>query len=101
MILVELSNHQVTISSAQGVAPYLSAVNGGGSKLLANKIGCGAWETFTMETGKDESCAFKTSNGYYLTAGSAGKNEMTADAKEPFWFKLKKEKRYCTIEVPG
>lgn len=65
---------------------YLSAELGGGGLVIANRIGLGAWETFTIHKvngsgaiGNSDEIALQASNGQFLCAEYGGGAHVVAD----------------------
>ena len=67
----------VALRAANG--QFVSAENGGGGALDANRDVARAWETFTLETLADGRVHLRTSGGYYVTAENGGGGLVHAD----------------------
>ena len=70
-------NRQLHIQAANG--QYLSAEEGGGSIVIANRNQASEWETFTIITRDLGMISLKTSNGFFLSAEEGGGGRLTAD----------------------
>jgi hypothetical protein len=60
------------------VKVYLSALNGGGEKIYANKIYCNGWELFELKDVEENKCTIQAINGLFL---SVKDEEVYADSK--------------------
>jgi len=59
---------------------YVSADNGGGGGIHANRSGIGSWESFTVEKlAGYQRYALRTTNGSYVTAEQGGGSVMNAN----------------------
>ncbi len=58
---------------------YISAKDGGGSAVAANRTKVGRWETFTMEELGNNKVALKTHTGHYLSAKDGGGSTLAAN----------------------
>jgi len=72
------------ISRVQWSNRYVSADNGGGGGIHANRTGIGNWESFTVEKlAGYQRYALRTSNGSYVTAENGGGSVMNANRPSP------------------
>ena len=86
----------IALRSANG--KFVSAENGGGGDLTANRTVAASWETFTLETEANGRVHLRTVNGMYAAAENGGggfvhANRTTAQAWETF-------ELVCTDEIP-
>lgn len=76
-------NRLATFTSSNG--SYLSAENGGGSGLYANRPAQGPWERFTIidiyqgALMSGDAVCLRTDNGYFVTAENGGGRETNAN----------------------
>jgi hypothetical protein len=81
LILDLRAGHIRTIALRAHSGKYVSAVNGGGDLLLANKDEVGAFEIFSLiPVGLQEgNIVIRTSNGYFFSAPEGGGTSLRAD----------------------
>lgn len=86
-IMAGLGDDRVSLLSHVGL---LSAKNGGGSAVYANRVVPGDWETWRLVTNADGTVSLQAIGGHYFVAEDGGGRECNADRVaigdwEKFW----------------
>ena len=75
--MVEKGGDRVALRTSDGF--FLSAEQGGGSRLVANRQFIGAWEIFKVVHRGGDRFAFETANGHYVVAEGGGGRDANAN----------------------